>query len=412
MNEENNERLILIKVFVDGNDEEELEELAMLAETSGADVVGYMTQNLERVHPTHYFGTGKLQELKTYADFAGATGILCDDELSSTQIKNLFKVLNLKILDRTMIILDIFANRAISAEGKMQVELAQLRYRMSRLTGLGLQLSRQGGGIGTRGPGEKKLETDRRHIQRRLTQLTSELKEIAVNRSILRAKRLKNEIPVIALVGYTNAGKSTLMNALTNADVLAENKLFATLDTTIRKLELPNGTNALLSDTVGFIDKLPHNLIQAFRATLEELQYATILLHVVDLSNPNYHSQIQVVNSTLKDLKCFDKPIVTVFNKVDCAAQDTLIPGERETSLAISAKNGDNLAKLTTICENVIKSVRKKAVFLVPYNKGDIVNLIHQRCEITAESFEENGTKIVAYAPTDLSGKLLQYVVD
>ncbi|MCL2016341.1 MAG: GTPase HflX [Defluviitaleaceae bacterium] len=408
--EKEQEYLLLIKV-VKAVDSEDFTELEMLAETSGATVVGYMTQNLERAHPTHYFGTGKLQELKNLANFVGATGILCDDELSATQMKTLYKALNLKILDRTMIILDIFAERAISAEGKMQVELAQLRYRMSKLAGLGLQLSRQGGGIGTRGPGEKKLETDRRHIQRRLTQLSAELKEITVNRSILRAKRLQNNVPVIALIGYTNAGKSTLMNTLTNANVLAENKLFATLDTTTRKIELPGGTNALLSDTVGFIDKLPHNLIQAFRATLEELQYAAILLHVVDLANPNYRSQMQVVNSTLKDLKCFDKPIITAFNKVDAVTEDVILPAETAYNLAISAKSGENMAKLAAACEQVIKSVRKKAIFLIPYNKGEIVHLIHQRCEITAESFEENGTKISAYATEEMCGRLLQYVV-
>ncbi|MCL2421287.1 MAG: GTPase HflX, partial [Defluviitaleaceae bacterium] len=326
--EQNTERLILFcisesSVEGSGDEVEGLEELAMLAETAGAEVVGYITQSRPQPHPAHYFGKGKVDELKMYANAMGATGVLCDEELSSTQIKHLDKALGIKILDRTMIILDIFAERAISAEGKAQVELAQLRYRRSRLAGLGAQLSRQGGGtggglgIGARGPGEKKLETDRRHIQSRISQLNEELKEIRTGRAVLRERRLQTGVPVISLVGYTNAGKSTLMNALTSADVLVEDKLFATLDTTTRRMELPGGTGTLITDTVGFIDKLPHHLIQAFRATLEELEYATLLLHVVDASNPDHREQMSVVYETLKDLKCLDKPMITAFNKAD-----------------------------------------------------------------------------------------------
>jgi len=402
--EKNIERLVLFSL------EDSFDELAMLAETAGAEVVGYLSQDRERPHPGHYLGSGKVEELKAFTDELGATGVLCDDELTSTQIKNLDKILNgPKILDRTMIILDIFAERASSAEGKAQVELAQLRYRLSRLSGLGTQLSRQGGGqageggIGSRGPGEKKLETDRRHIQNKINQLKYELKEITKGRAVLRDKRLQTGIPVIALVGYTNAGKSTLMNAISGSDVLAKDKLFATLDTTTRKFELPGGTAALLTDTVGFIDKLPHHLIQAFRATLEELQYATILLHVVDSSNPEYFEQMTVVKKTLQDLKCADKPTITVFNKSDISE-----PGG---DLHISAKTGENLPQLLFTCEKLIQSFRKKISLLIPYNQGHIVNMVHKDCEILAERHEETGTFIEAYASEALCFRLEPYLV-
>ena len=402
--EKKTERLILISLV------DSFEELEMLAQTAGADVVGYLSQDRERPHPGHYLGSGKVEELKAFVSEMDATGVLCDDELTSTQIKNLDKILaGPKILDRTMIILDIFAERASSAEGKAQVELAQLRYRLSRLAGLGIQLSRQGGGqageggIGSRGPGEKKLETDRRHIQSRINQLKYELKEIAKGRAVLREKRLQTGIPVIALVGYTNAGKSTLMNALSGADVLAEDKLFATLDTTTRKIQLPGGTSVLLTDTVGFIDKLPHHLIQAFRATLEELQYATILLHVVDSSNPNYFDQMTVVKKTLQDLKCADKPTITVFNKADISE-----PGG---DLHISAKTGENLSQLLLSCESTIQSLRQKISVLIPYSKGHIVSAIHKDCEILSEKHEETGTFIEAYAPEELCLKLEAYML-
>ena len=339
----------------DGDINLSLAELRELAKTAGIEVVGELVQKRERKHPGTYLGKGKVEELKAYADSLNATGILCDDELSSTQIKNLSETLNLTILDRTMIILDIFANRAITSEGKAQVELAQLKYRSSRLIGLGKQLSRQGGtagggGIGARGPGEKKLETDRRHIQSRIKQLNKELNDIKTTRDVLRSRRKQQNIPVISLVGYTNAGKSTLMNTLTKADVLAEDKLFATLDTTTRKIRLPSGKNALLTDTVGFIDKLPHHLIQAFRATLEELRYSTVLLHVVDISDPEHHNQTDVVYSTLKDLKCLDKPLITAFNKSD------LIDLNNFEGLCISAKTGLNLSALLEAIDKHIET--------------------------------------------------------
>ncbi|MCL2399510.1 MAG: GTPase HflX [Defluviitaleaceae bacterium] len=423
--EKNLEHLILIGVVKDSHPEQDdyaeqyLKELAMLAETAGAVVAGYMIQARPQPHPTRYLGKGKLEELKVYAEAIGATGILCDDELSGSQLKNVDDALGMKVLDRTMIILDIFAERAMSAEGKAQVELAQLKYRLSRLIGIGAQLSRQGGtaaggaggaggvGIGARGPGEKKLETDRRHIQSRIKQLNEELQDITTSRKVLRDRRIQTGVPIIALVGYTNAGKSTLLNSLTDANVLAEDKLFATLDTTTRKLELPGGASVLITDTVGFINKLPHHLVQAFRATLEELQYATILLHVVDASNPDYREQITVVHNTLKDLKCMDKPMITAYNKADLS--NNYNPGE--FAIGVSAKTGGNLSALLESCEKVLQSMRRKLTVIIPYKEGHLVSLIHNNCEIITEAHVEEGTKIEAYIPEELYGQLTSYTV-
>ncbi len=295
---EEKEKVILIGIDYDNNGydaESCLDELYDLAKTAGADCVGRMIQKREGIHKAHYFGKGKLEELKAYIKETGATGIICDDELTANQMKNMEKILETKIMNRTLLILDIFAARAHSAEGKVQVELAQLKYSLSHLTGQGASLSRLGGGIGTRGPGEKKLETDRRNISDRISELNRELKEIEKHRKVLREKRMKNKIPVIALAGYTNAGKSTLMNSITNAGVLEEDKLFATLDTTTRKVKLPSGAEYLFTDTVGFIQKLPHNLIKAFKSTLEEDKYPDISLHLVDSSIISRYQNIKVV---------------------------------------------------------------------------------------------------------------------
>ena len=288
------ERVLLIGVALDDNDEAEssLDELAELAKTAGAVTVGRLIQPREYFHPATYIGKGKLEEVRLMADELDATGIICDDELTPAQLRNLEDVLNLKIMDRTMVILDIFASRANTSEGKIQVEMAQLKYRMTRLSGLGTTLSRLGGGIGTRGPGEKKIETDRRLIRDRISRLNAQLKEIENHREIQRQKRSDSTIPVAAIVGYTNAGKSTLLNKLTNAGVLSEDKLFATLDPTTRVLKLPNTDKVLLTDTVGFIRKLPHNLIEAFKSTLEEAKYADIIIHVVDSVHPDMDRQI------------------------------------------------------------------------------------------------------------------------
>ncbi len=419
--EQRKERAVLIAVEDERHTGADacLTELELLAETSGAETVGKLVQRREAVHPGHYLGKGKIDELRELVNATGADMVIADDELSAAQQKTLGKMLGVRILDRTLVILDIFAARASSAEGRAQVELAQLRYRQSHLIGLGAQLSRQaggggfhGGGIGTRGPGEKKLETDRRHIRGRIDQLNRELKDIREERDILRKKRLKNKTPVAALVGYTNAGKSTLMNALTNAGVLAEDKLFATLDTTTRKaLTQPGDTNteALFTDTVGFIHKLPHNLIQAFRATLEELKYADILLHVVDYSAEDYGTQIQVVMETLSGLGCADKPVLTVFNKIDAVNAPS---GCNGASVYISAKTGEGVPLLLNALDETLKAMRKRITVLIPYTEGGLVNSLHQTGGIIKEEHRPEGTFMEVYADNQLIGRLEKFAVE
>lgn len=355
--------------------EEELDELAELVETSGSKVVGRMVQPRDKAHPGHYIGKGKLEELENLIGLTNATAIVCDDELSSAQQRGLANALDVKILDRTMVILDIFASRANTSEGKLQVELAQLSYNISHLSGLGKQLSRLGGGIGTRGPGEKKLETDRRHIRTRLTELEGALGDVRRHRATARAQRKRSGVAVVSLVGYTNAGKSTLLNSLCLTDTLAQDKLFATLDTTTRSLELPGGMNALLTDTVGFIRKLPHGLIRAFRATLEELQHSDLLLHVVDSANPYAQEQIGVVNKTLEELGCFTY-VITVLNKVDVApdGQNIEISGE---SVPISAKTGQGLDELRLAIAQALGRDRRSMSVLIPYEDGQGLALVY-----------------------------------
>ena len=312
------EKVILVGVALSDQDDtkESLEELKDLVSTAGAETAGMLIQNREQQHPATYVGKGKIEELKNMIWELRATGIVCDDELSPAQMKNLQDELDVKVMDRTLIILDIFAARASTSEGKIQVELAQLKYQQTRLTGWGRAMSRLGGGIGTRGPGEKKLEMDRRLIKSRIAQLNRELKDVKKHREVTREQRSRSHIPVAAIVGYTNAGKSTLLNALTGAGILAEDKLFATLDPTTRDLKLPSGQEILMTDTVGFIRKLPHHLIEAFRSTLEEAKYADIILHVVDASNPQMDEQMYTVYETLQNLGVKDKPVITVFNKI------------------------------------------------------------------------------------------------
>ena len=353
--EEMKEKVVLVGVSEqDGDDaEDSVAELAELVKTAGAEVVGTLIQKRALIHPGTYVGTGKVQEIAELVEQTGATGIVCDDELSPAQLKNLEMILNTKIMDRTLIILDIFAARAITSEGKIQVELAQLKYRLSRLAGMGRSMSRLGGGIGTRGPGEKKLEMDRRLIKDRIAQLNRELKEIRQHREITRAQREKNKIPVAAIVGYTNAGKSTLLNTLTDAKVLEEDKLFATLDPTTRLLELPGRQQILLTDTVGFIRKLPHHLIEAFKSTLEEAKYADYILHVVDASNPQRDMQMHIVYETLYQLDIKEKTIVTLFNKQDAVVEkEPLRDFKADRTLSISARTGQGLDELKELlCE-------------------------------------------------------------
>jgi len=365
--EQQKERAILIAISHDDSPaDSNLDELCLLVDTAGAVEVGRIMQKREARHPATYLGKGKIEEVRQLVEETSANIVIADDELTASQQRNLATALNVKILDRTMIILDIFAQRAKTAEGKTQVELAQLKYSLSHLSGLGVSLSRQAGsaahgGVGNRGPGEKKLELDRRYIRSRIDQLNKELEKIRENRTTSRKRRVKQAIPVVALVGYTNAGKSTLMNKLTGAGVLAEDKLFATLDTTTRKMYFPNisdsskiGKEILLADTVGFINKLPHNLIQAFRATLEELQYADVLVHVVDSSAHNYKEQMTIVNDTLKALNCLDKPIITALNKVDISRLSEfseLGENTHTTSIIqISALTGEGIQELLMTC--------------------------------------------------------------
>ncbi len=419
-NKDAEERLILVGIELEekGNrfsmeTEACLNELEELVKTAGATAVARTTQKREKMHPAHYLGKGKIEELKMMLHTYDATGIVCDDELSPAQMKNLENMLDTKVMDRTIVILDIFAKRAISGEGKIQVELAQLKYRLTRLTGMGTSMSRLGGGIGTRGPGEKKLETDRRHIKERIAELNGELREIQTHRELLRTQRSRKGTPVVSLVGYTNAGKSTMLNVLTNAGVLAEDQLFATLDTTTRKVALPGGTEILMTDTVGFIQKLPHHLVQAFRATLGELKYADILLHVVDASNPNREEQMQVVYDTLRDLGCADTPVITVYNKMDREVELPL-PMDRiaRDMVQVSAAQQIGLDQMLVCVENLLKRFRHSMQVLLPYTEGALTGWIHGRCEIIQEAHTAEGVYLELYADEEAENRLARYRVE
>lgn len=410
------EKVILIGIEFEESKfsvEDSLDELEELVKTAGAIVVGKMTQKRESIHRAHYFGKGKIEELELFIHEKEATGIVCDDELTSNQIRNMEKMLNTKVMNRTMIILDIFASRASSFEGKLQVELAQLKYNRSHLIGKGIEMSRLGGGIGTRGPGEKKLETDRRNISNRISELNHELLDIEKHRKVLREKRITNNVPVVALAGYTNAGKSTLMNTLTNAGVLAEDKLFATLDTTTRKIFMPSGAECLFTDTVGFIQKLPLNLIQAFKATLEELKYADIIIHIVDASNSSREEQMDTVYKTFQDLNCDDKPIITVFNKIDKDIEKPL-PFDKHSRnmLSISAKQNKGIEAMLESIEKIIKETKKTLCLLIPYDKGNLLSIIHGNCEIIKQEHKNDGVYIELYADNEIENRLKDYIIN
>lgn len=402
--EQETERVILVGVSQqDGDDaEDSVAELAELVETAGAVVVGTLIQKRENIHPGTYVGTGKVFELEELIEQTGATGIVCDDELSPAQLKNLEEALKTKVMDRTLIILDIFATRASTSEGKIQVELAQLKYRLSRLSGLGRSLSRLGGGIGTRGPGEKKLEMDRRLINSRVAQLNRELKEVQRHREVNRQQRKRSRIPVVAVVGYTNAGKSTLLNHLTNAEVLEEDKLFATLDLTTRILELTNNQKVLMTDTVGFIRKLPHHLIDAFRSTLEEAKYADIILHVVDASNPQMDKQMYIVYDTLRNLEVEGKKIITAFNKTDRIGQpEPLHDFRAERTVHISAKYGDGLEDLKNILEEILREEKDFLECTIPYRDAGVIQKIREKGELLSEEYREDGIFVRAWVPKE-----------
>ena len=407
--EKETERVILVGVSVTDEDDTQksLEELKDLASTAGADTVGVVIQNREQVHPGTYVGKGKIEEIKDLLWELEATGIICDDELSPAQMKNLQDELDAKVMDRTLVILDIFASRASTSEGKIQVELAQLKYRQSRLTGFGTALSRLGGGIGTRGPGEKKLEMDRRLIKGRIAQLNRELRDVKRHREVTREQRSRNRIPVAAIVGYTNAGKSTLLNTLTGAGILAEDKLFATLDPTTRELKLPSGQEILLTDTVGFIRKLPHHLIEAFRSTLEEARYADIILHVVDAANPQMDEQMYIVYETLQNLGVTDKPIITIFNKQDKAQDDAIVRDfHADYTVKISAKTREGIPELLKTIEAVLRQQKVAIENLYPYQDAAKIQMIRRFGELQEEEYREDGIFVRAYVPVDIYEKV------
>ena len=403
------ERVILVGVSEqDGDDaEDSLAELAELVKTAGASVAGTLIQKRELIHPGTYVGTGKVAEIAELLEHTGATGIVCDDELSPAQLKNLETMLNTKVMDRTLIILDIFAARATTSEGKIQVELAQLKYRLSRLTGLGRSMSRLGGGIGTRGPGEKKLEIDRRLINDRIAQLNRELKEVVKHREIARAKRERNAVPVVAIVGYTNAGKSTLLNHLTDAEVLEEDKLFATLDPTTRMLELEGHQQVLLTDTVGFIRKLPHHLIEAFKSTLEEAKYADYIIHVVDASNPQRDKQMYIVYETLDHLGVKNKKILTLFNKIDIRTDDDPLQDFRaDHVLQISAAENAGLDAVKDVLQEMLREDKIYIERVIPYAQAGVLQLVRNKGELVSEEYVPEGISIRAYVPMEIYGKL------
>ena len=399
------EKVILVGVALSDQDDtkESLEELKDLVSTAGAETAGMLIQNREQQHPATYVGKGKIEELKNMIWELRATGIVCDDELSPAQMKNLQDELDVKVMDRTLIILDIFAARASTSEGKIQVELAQLKYRASRLAGFGRSMSRLGGGIGTRGPGEKKLEIDRRLIGHRTAQLNRELKEVVRHRELTRSQRMKSHTKVAAIVGYTNAGKSTLLNTLTNAGVLEEDQLFATLDPTTRVLELENHQNLMLTDTVGFIRKLPHHLVDAFKSTLEEAKYADFIVHVVDASNPQWDTQMHVVYSTLQDLGVTDKKIITLFNKCDRVTGDEVLQDFRaDKTLRISAKTGQGLDTLKEVFEDLLRDGKVLLKHTFPYEKAGEIQKIRKYGELLKEEYTPDGIYVEAYVPPEL----------
>ena len=404
-----NEKVILVGLDTGNQEmaERSLDELAELAKTAGANVSGRLIQARESAHPATYIGKGKLEELKDLIWETEATGIICDDELTSAQLGSLEAELSCKIIDRTLLILDIFAARAVSGEGKIQVELAQLRYRASRLTGLGRSLSRLGGGIGTRGPGEKKLEMDRRLIRERIGRLKRDLRDVEKHRELIRSQRRQSGVKVAALVGYTSAGKSSIENALTDAGILEDAMLFSTLDTTTRALTLDNTQEILLTDTVGFIRKLPHHLVEAFKSTLEEAKYADIIIHVVDASNPQMDEQMYVVYDTLRQLGVEDRPVVTLFNKQDKLERPVRQRDFRaEYSIPVSAKTGMGLEELK---KALLELIRREQIYierLYDFSEAGKIQLIRSRGQLISEEYVPEGIEVKAYVPKDVYGKI------
>lgn len=403
------EKVVLLGVDVGDDTKESMKELAELVDTAGATVLESIIQSRERMHPGTYIGKGKIEEVKDRVIELGATGVVCDDELTPAQLRNLEDLLDTKVMDRTMVILDIFAKRATTSEGKIQVELAQLKFSAARLVGLRSSLSRLGGGIGTRGPGEKKLEMDRRLIHERISQLKAELKKVENHRELIRKSRDENLAFNVAIVGYTNAGKSTLLNKLTDANILAEDKLFATLDPTTRKLKLGSGQEILVTDTVGFIRKLPHHLIEAFKSTLEEAKYANLLIHMVDASNEEASSQMLVVYDTLRSLDVVDKDIITVFNKTDLMEENMELPRDfhADKVLKMSAKTGEGIEDLKKTVEDILQKQRVYLEHVFPYKDAGKIAIVRKFGEILSEEYIDEGISIKAYIPAEIFGKVI-----
>lgn len=401
------EKVILVGVCLGETREaeESLEELEELVKTAGALVAGGIFQARERIHPGTYVGKGKMEEIRDLLFETEADGIVCDDELSPAQLANLSEILDIKVMDRTLVILDIFAKRARTKEGKIQVELAQLRYRATKLTGKGVSLSRLGGGIGTRGPGEKKLEMDRRLIRTRISHLKAELSGVIRHREVQRKQRQRNHTPVVCIVGYTNAGKSTLLNYFTDAGVLEEDQLFATLDPTTKSVVLNSGQTILMTDTVGFIRKLPHHLVDAFKSTLEEAKYSDVILHVVDCSNPCMEQQMEAVYETLNQLGIKDTPVITAFNKIDQADKGILLKDvHADETVKISAKEGTGTGDLLNVIEDVLSRQKIYLEKKYGYDEAGKIQAIRNHGQLLKEEYRDDGIYVEAYIPKEILG--------
>lgn len=414
-NEQKQERVILAGVHRGQKDilwdttEESMRELGELVKTAGGVVAGEMVQNKADIETATYMGEGKLEELKAAAEALAADMVVFDDELSPVQMRNITDYLGIKVLDRSMLILDIFAMRAKSGEGKLQVELAQLKYRLPRLRGFGTEMSRTGAGIGTRGPGETRLESDRRHIRRRIGALEEEIKELKKHRSLIRDRRKKDGVITAALVGYTNAGKSTLLNALTDADVFAEDKLFATLDPTSRAITLDDNRKILLVDTVGFIRKLPHHLIEAFKSTLEEAVVADVLVHVIDASCEEMDNQIEVVERVLNDIGAVGKPVVAVLNKCDKLDKMPVAAIKSDKRVYISAKNKMNIPELILALADAAPGKKQYVRVCIPYSEGALVSALHESEKVISEEYGERGTVMELMVDAKMYARIREY---
>ena len=418
LNEEKKELVAIVGLHTGARDhlndttEESMRELTELVETAGGEVVCEMVQNRNAPDSGTYIGEGKLEELREAVVALDVSLVVFDDELSPVQLRNINEYIGVRILDRSMLILDIFAMRARSGEGKLQVELAQLKYQLPRLRGMGIELSRTGAGIGTRGPGETKLETDRRHIRTRIAALEEEIREIKKHRELLRERRKKDNVITAALVGYTNAGKSTLLNRLTDAGVFAENKLFATLDTTSRAITLDDNRQIILIDTVGFIRKLPHYLVEAFKSTLEEAATADFLLHVIDVSSPEADNQIQVVNNVLEEIGAGGKPTINVYNKCDLNEKYIPVRSDSSASVFISARTGGGIDELLDAIAQTAPGRKSRYKLLIPYSDGSVLNMLHSSEKVIGEEYTESGTLVDVMLDKTVYGRLKGYVVE